>query len=238
MSNLAIDSFQRPDSASSFGVASDGQTWVRDAGIGVSAIVSNQGRVGPGGNDSHFLIGSGTASTVNLLCRVKSDSSGNVAAVLFRYSSQSGTNNNGYRIGLFSSTLMADKYTNGVRTGIGSYATSYVIGEEWWVRAIAVGSSITGTAWKDGTTEPAPQLSLTDSGFASGQYGISVHMAAGFTYFDSLTITDNQSGPTGVQGGIEAVWATRDGTSTWTTRSNAATWKTRDNTVTWITRKV
>lgn len=237
MTTLSSDSFARTN-ASGFGTASDGEVWTRDAGIGVSNIVSNQGRIGPGGNDSQFLIGSGTAPTVNCLCRVKSGDLGNVAAVLFRYSSQSGANNNGYRAGIFGSSLVIDKYINGVRSNIGTINVGYAVGQEWWVRAIASGSSITATAWLDGTNEPAPQLSVTDGSVSTGQYGISVHMANDFTYFDSLTITDNQSGPTGVQGSIEALWVTRDGSSTWTTRSNAATWKTRDNTVTWITRKV
>lgn len=237
MSNLAVDSLQRPNQVG-LGIASDGQAWTRDAGIGQSNIVSNQGRIGPGGNDSFFLIGSGTAGTVNCLCRIKSGDATNVAAVLFRYSSTGGSNVNGYRAGIFGANLIVDRYVNGVRANIGSTNVGYVVGQEWRVRAIASGSSITVAAWLDGNSEPAPQLNLTDSSVASGQYGISAFMMNDFTYFDSLTITDNQSGPTGVQGSIEATWATRNNTSTWTTRSNAPTWKTRDNTVTWITRKV
>lgn len=237
MGNLAIDSFVRPNAAG-LGTASDGQVWVRDTGIGQSNIVSNQGRIGPGGNDSFFLIGSGTAGTVNCLCRIKSGDATNVAAVLFRYSSTGGSNVNGYRAGIFGANLIVDRYVSGVRTNIGSTNVGYVVGQEWWVRAIASGSSITVAAWLDGNSEPAPQLSLTDSSVASGQYGISAFMMNDYTYFDSLTITDNQSGPVGVKGSIEATWTTRDGSSTWLTRSNAATWKTRDNTVTWLTRKV
>lgn len=237
MTNLAVDSFGRPDQ-SGFGTASDGQAWTRDAGIGQSNIVSDQGRIGPGGNDSFFLIGSGIAGTVNCLCRIKSDTSGNVAAVLFRYSSTGGTNYNCYRIGLFNSNLMADRFINGSRTGIGSFTTAYNIGEEWWVRAIATGSTITATAWKDGTSEPAAQLNLTDSNIASGQYGISVFMAGGFTYFDQLTITDNQAPPPpGVQGGLEATWVTRNGTSTWLTRDGKASWVARTGQAIWVTRK-
>lgn len=237
MTTLDSDSFARSNQ-SGFGTASDGSVWTRDAGIGQSNIISNQGRIGPGGNDSQFLIGSGTAGTVNCLCRIRSGDPGNVAAVLFRYSSTGGASANGYRAGIFGANLIVDKYVNGVRSNIGSTNVGYVVGQEWWVRAIASGTSITVAAWLDGNSEPAPQLNLTDSSVSTGQYGISVYMVNDYTYFDQLTITDNQSGATGVKGSIEAVWTTRDGTSTWTTRSNAATWKTRDGNATWITRKV
>lgn len=191
MGTIAQDSFTRSDQ-SGLGTSSDGKTWTRDAGIGVSNIVSNQGRIGPGGGDSQFLLGSGTAATVNVLCRIKSGDSGNVAAVLFRYNTTGGTN--GYRAGIFGGSLICDKYVTGSRSNIGSTSISYNVGEEWWVRAIASGTSITVAAWKDGTSEPSPQLNLTDSSVTSaGQYGISVFMSNDFTYFDSLTITDNQS---------------------------------------------
>lgn len=195
MTTLAADNVNRVDQ-SGFGTASDGQTWARDAGVGVPNVVSNQLRVGPGGGDSHFLIGTGTAATVNCLCRVKSGDSLNAACVLFRYSSTAGTNVSGYRAGIFGSNLVVDRFVSGTRTNIGSTSIGYVIGEEWWVRAIASGTSITVTAWKDGNSEPSsPQLNLTDNGITSaGQYGLSVFMSNDFTYFDSLTITDNQSG--------------------------------------------
>lgn len=193
MTTIAQDTFVRSDQ-SGFGTASDGKVWTRDAGVGTSNIVSNQGRIGPGGNDSQFVLGSGTAGTINILCRVKSGDSGNVAAVLFRYSSTGGTNANGYRAGIFGGSLVLDKYTAGARSNIGSTSISYVVGEEWWVRAIANGSSITVRAWKDGTAEPgSPQLIVTDSTHTTGLYGVSVFMSNDFTYFDSLTVTDNQS---------------------------------------------
>lgn len=237
MTNLAVDSFGRPDQ-SGFGTASDGQAWVRDAGIGVSNIVSDQGRVGPGGNDSFFLIGTGTAGTVNCLCRVKSGDATNVVAVLFRYSSTSGTNVSGYRAGFFGSNLVVDRYVNGVRSNIGSTNVGYTVGQEWRVRAIANGTTITVTGWQDGNTEPGPQLNLTDSSVSTGQYGVSAFMMNDFTYFDQLLITDNQAPPPpGVQGSIEATWMTRSNAITWVTRNGQATWKTRDNNVIWITRK-
>jgi hypothetical protein len=193
MSQLAQDTFIRADQ-SGFGAASDGKTWARDAGVGVSNIVSNQGKIGPGGNDSQFVLGSGTAGTINILCRVKSGDAGNVAAVLFRYSSTGGASPNGYRAGIFGGNLVVDKYVSGTRTNIGSTSVSYVVGEEWWIRAVASSTSIKATAWKDGTSEPGtPQLNLTDSSNSTGKYGVSVFMNADFTYFDSLTVTDNQS---------------------------------------------
>lgn len=191
MTTLSTDTFIRADQ-SGFGTASDGETWVRDAGIGVSNIVSNQGKIGPGGNDSQFLLGSQTAATINTLCRVKSGDAGNVAAVLIRYSTTGGTN--GYRAGIFGTNLIVDKYVTGVRSNIGSTNVSYVVGDEWWVHAIMVGTSLTVAAWKDGGSEPAPQLSLTDASIsAAGRYGVSVFMNADFTYFDHLTVTDNQA---------------------------------------------
>lgn len=200
MSQLAQDTFLRANQ-SGLGTASDGKTWARDAGVGVSNIVSNQGKIGPGGNDSQFVLGSGTAGTINILCRVKSGDAGNVAAVLFRYSSTGGTNPNGYRAGIFGGNLVVDKYVSGTRTNIGSTSVGYNVGEEWWVRAVASSTSIKATAWKDGTSEPgSPQLNLTDSSNSTGLYGISVFMSNDFTYFDSLTVTDNQS----------AVQATKD----------------------------
>jgi hypothetical protein len=196
MTVLSSDTFSRANQ-SNFGTASDGETWVRDAGVGVSNIVSNQGKIGPGGNDSQFVLGSQTAGTINILCRIKSGDAGNVAAVLFRYSNSGSIN--GYRAGIFGGNLIVDKYVAGVRSNIGSTSVGYVVGEEWWIRAVASSTSIKATGWKDGNAEPgSPQLNLTDSSVASGQYGISVFMSNDFTYFDSLTVTDNQASATTV----------------------------------------
>jgi hypothetical protein len=162
-------------------------------GVGVLNLASNQGRIGPGGNDTHVLLGSGTAATINILCRIKSGDGGNAACVLFRYSNAGSVS--GYRAGFFGSNIVVDKYVSGVRSNIGSTNVSYVTGEEWWLRVVASSTSITVKAWKDGNAEPgSPQVNLTDSSITSaGQYGISVFMSNDFTYFDSLVVTDNQS---------------------------------------------
>ena len=194
MTTLDSDNFQRPNQPG-WGTASGGSTWAFSGVSETLSITSNEGVEGSlTGGDWHAQLGSTTAATVNLLVRLKVDDTLNFAGVMGRYSSTGGIN--GYRIGLFSGTLKADKYVTGIRTQIGtSVSFSYTTGQFVWVRAVISGTTITGTAWLDGNSEPgSPQFSTTDSSIsAAGKFGLSAFMSSGNNHFDSFIATDNSS---------------------------------------------
>lgn len=195
MTTLDSDTFVRPNVSGSWGTASSGSTWSFAGVTENENLTSNEGVEGSvTSGDWHALLGTTTAATINLLVRVKVDDTLNFAGVMGRYSSSGGIS--GYRIGLYSGTLKADKYVSGTRSQIGTPVSfSYTTSQYVWIRAVISGTSITGKAWLDGGSEPgSPQFSTTDSSVsAAGQFGLSAFMDSGNNSYDHFTATDNSS---------------------------------------------
>lgn len=198
MTTLASDTFTRANNASNFGTASDGNSYTYAGTTGVESISSNEGVInsGSGGTDALALIGSGTAATVNILCRLAAADSVNAPGVVARYANI----NNYYRAGINNQNVVIDKFVGGAFTGsIGTAAFTYSANQYCWIRFVLVGTSLKVTIWLDGNSEPgSPTISITDSSLsAAGQYGVFAYQGNNnANHFDHLTITDNSSGVT------------------------------------------
>lgn len=196
MTTLDSDTFSRANVSGGWGTASSGSTWAFSGVSETLSITSDEGVEGSlTSGDWHAQLGSTTAATVNILVRLKVDDTLNFAGVMGRYSSSGGVS--GYRIGLYSGTIKADKFVSGTRTQIGTPVSfSYTTSQWVWVRGVISGTTITGTAWLDGNSEPgSPQFTVTDSSVsAAGLFGLSSFMDSGNNSFDHFTATDNSSG--------------------------------------------
>lgn len=187
MTILAQDTFTRADQ-SGWGTSSDGNTWAILASSSTQSIASNEGVSVVGGTDCSIRLGSGTAGTVNITTRYSTSFQN--AGVIFRVTDGS----NYYRCVLEAGTLYLQYCSSGSFHAVASSGMSgYADGDYWHIRAVAVGTTIQASAWKDGNSEPTlgSQINATDSTFSSGGYG--VINVNGTAHFDNFVVTDNAS---------------------------------------------
>ncbi len=191
MATLSTDNFNRANQ-SGLGTASDGETWGAGVGPVNLGISSNQGTLSVNSPaDGWSLLGSQTTKPINLLLKFKI-SNGNFG-LLWRYQNA----NNWYKAVMQEDgTLFLEKMVSGSLTTI----TSTVIGtwdisQFWWIRVVHDSANLCKiTAWRDGTSEPAAQISQTESSInAAGQYGVigTNYSSTANHLFDDLTVTDN-----------------------------------------------
>jgi hypothetical protein len=160
----------------------------------VAAPDANKGRVTGTNTATGFQqIGSGTTANINFLERFRISNNSAQAGCIWRYVNTT----NYYRTVIFNGALYIQKVVAGTLSTIASASlTGWTSSQYWWVRTVMSGTSITATAWQDGTVEPGtPTISTSDSTFASaGVFGLHTYDVAGGTvYFDCLYVTDNAS---------------------------------------------
>lgn len=189
MTVLASDTFSRANQ-SGWGTSSGGQVWSSARGAGTYSIVSNEGvNSANGGTFSVARIGSGTATSTEVLVRLKPADTTSDIGCIARY-----TDNNDFYYGvLVSGTVAIGKDVAGSFTTLTSTSFSYSTANFYWLRFNLSGSTLKLKVWQDGTSEPGSwTVTTTDSSLSSGGYGLGSD-ATGSTSFDSLTITDAPS---------------------------------------------
>lgn len=186
MTMLASDTFQRAN-ASSWETSSGGQVWSAPRGSGSYSIVSDEGvNSANGGSFSVARIGAGTATSTEVLVRLKPADTTSDIGVVARFQDA----NNFYYGILVNGTLAIGKNVAGTFTTFPGTTFSYSTANFYWLRFNLVGSTLKLKAWQDGTSEPSSwTVTETDSSLSSGGYGLGSD-ATGSTDFDSLTVTD------------------------------------------------
>lgn len=186
MAILASDTFTRANQ-SGWGTSSGGQVWTAPRGAGSYSIVSNEGiNSTNGGTFSVARIGSGTATSQEVLVRLKpADMTSNIGTVA-RYVD----NNNFYYGVLVGGVARIGKDVANTFTTLASTSVTYTTANFYWLRFNLVSTTLRLRFWQDGTSEPGTwTVTVTDSALSSGGYGLGSD-AAGSTSFDSLTVTD------------------------------------------------
>lgn len=189
MAILASDTFVHPNQAN-WPTSSGGQTWTAPRGSGTYSISSNEGvNSANGGSFSVARIGSGTATSTEVLVRLNPADTTSDIGCIARYVD---TNNFYYGV-LSGSKALIGKDASGSFSTIASTSFSYANGTFYWLRFNLVGTTLKLKAWQDGTGEPGSwTVTTTDASLASGGYGLGSD-ATGSTSFDSLTVTDAAS---------------------------------------------
>jgi pectate disaccharide-lyase len=195
MTTFAQDSFAGRTVGSGLGSASDGINVWAAPNLSSHAIVSvgsNEGNIyydnaGTGGGTYASNLGSGAVRDVDISIRFSFLSLTGVTEIdlVARYQDA----NNWYRGTYVGSHLYFIKNVAGVRTTT-SVATvsTLTAGTYYRLRFKATGSALSLTLWQDGSSEPAPQWSGTDTSLTlPGSYGF-VAIATGITAATGINI--------------------------------------------------
>lgn len=186
MTILASDTFAHPNQAN-WPTSSGGQTWTAPRGSGTYSISSNEGiNTANGGSFSVARIGSGTATSTEVLVRLNPADTTSDIGTIARY-----VDTNNFYYGVFESgKVVIGKDVSGTFTTLTSASFTYANGTFYWLRFNLVGTTLKLKAWQDGAAEPGSfTISVTDLSLSSGGYGLGSD-ATGSTQFDSLTVTD------------------------------------------------
>lgn len=186
MTILAVDTFIRANQ-SGFGTSSGGQVWTAPRGSGTYSITSNEGvNSTNGANFSVARLGSGTATSVEVLIRLKpADTTSNIGTVA-RYVDI----NNFYYGVLVGGVARIGKDVSGTFTTLASTSVTYTASNFYWLRFNLVSTTLRLKFWQDGSGEPSSwTVTTTDASLSSGGYGLGSD-ATGNTSFDGMTVTN------------------------------------------------
>lgn len=202
MTTLAQDTFAGRTNSGTWNTASDGNAWTKLHGNGVNTILSvgsNEGKAHAGNTRCENLLGSGTATDQDGTARLALGQSGDSVGIILR-SDNTGDNYYFSEYGAFPGDITIYKVVGGSSTLLNIWATgaSPAAGTFFHIRFRASGTTLETKFWLDGNSEPAGWTgSLTDSTYASGQYGIFLNsFGATDLQVDNYICTDN-----GIAGG-------------------------------------
>ena len=116
--------------------------------------------------------------------KVRTDTAGSVASIVFRSSGDLATGFNSY---LFHARTEEDGLGGFVFNRIEANEVAdcrnvdtdfvFSVGEDWWIEAGGVGDQLSMKVWPVGDPEPeSPQLTFTDSTFSTGQLGVEANI--------------------------------------------------------------
>ena len=111
--------------------------------------------------------------------KVRVDTFKGVGALLFRYSGDLNSGLDGYAfVGLAGDGFYFNRIENTNLARVLKLPGEFMgVGEDWWMDVGGVEDQISMKVWRDGELEPElPQLTLTDSTFASGVFGVDANM--------------------------------------------------------------
>ena len=114
-----------------------------------------------------------------LRAKIRVDTVEGVAAMLFRYSGDLASGFNGYSFTAIAGRTMVYNKIQGNQVVQERAVPGFAFdpGHEWWVEGGAIGNQITMKFWQDGDPEPEePQLSIRDSTFSEGWFGLDANM--------------------------------------------------------------
>ena len=201
---IGNDTFIKPNNGSSWGNATDGQTWNENVGSGTLSIASNEGVIVSTGADTDVQLGSASATDVELLVRFSLNHLLDVAGVQGRYS-VSGGNVTCYKFLFYSGQCHINKSVNGVNTNLTNAGSQITANAYYWLRFRIQGINLSGKYWQDGTTEPPAWTTTTTDSSITGAGGIALlgNTDTGSTgvHFDSFTATNLAGGAGGTGGG-------------------------------------
>jgi hypothetical protein len=198
MSKICSDTFASRTVTGGWGTASDGNTWAKAYGGGTLSVGSGVGKVTGNTGINTMLLGSTTATDVDIKVRFSVTATTNVASITFR--SDSGAQN-AYRARYTGTNFSFTKIVAGSTSSFGAGATvSVAINTLYWIHVQTAGSTLRANLWADGSSEPAGwQLNVgTDTTFTGpGLVGVHAqcHATTDNAQFDSFTAnttTDTQ----------------------------------------------
>ena len=197
MTTLATDTCIRSDQ-SGLGTASDGQVWSVN-GTMTTSIASNEAVITASSGFPSAFLGTKTTADINFLMRLEQNN--NVfdgIGPCFRCVDSA----NMYFVAAYAGSggLVFAKLVSGGFTQLGSGSFTLNINTFYWIRVVMSGSHLQARIWADGSSEPSTwTIDTTDTTYsAAGQFGVSTNTFSQGTdtvKFDSITVTDNSSGP-------------------------------------------
>lgn len=175
MTQLGLDNFIRADNASSWGTASDGQTWVK-TGAGTISIASNKGKIVSNGQDTHVQLGSITAPDMEVSCRIIIGHTGDICGVQGRFTAGGGATTT-YKLLWYGGQIHLNKGVVGANSQLTGVNFTMTVGTAYWFRlriAKEAGTNLFGKIWQDGTAEPSAWTTTTSDTAVTGAGGFAV----------------------------------------------------------------
>lgn len=189
MTVLGTDNFTRANQTT-WGTASDGQTWARVRGAMNWAITSNEGTCNSASAFNIFRLGSLAPGDVELLVRVTPADTPSNTGLVARFVDS----NNFYYGVLNSGFLTIGKDVAGSFSTLRSVSFTYSAGTAYWLRFRLIGTNLFLKAWQDGVAGGEPntwQATITDSSLASGGFGCATDSSSATnTQYDSFYTVD------------------------------------------------
>jgi RHS repeat-associated protein len=171
------DTFVRTPVSGSWGSATDGNVWTKQAGSATYSTTGTQGKIAKPSSDSWESLGPALANDGGeVLVRWQVATTSDKAGAVLRLSTGAATFY-GVRFDGAGHVELFGKWGGTIRTNIGSVRVSYTPGTALqWFRFRVAGSTLYFKVWADGSQEPAnwsgqaTDTNVTGSGFA-GLYG-------------------------------------------------------------------
>ena len=171
------DTFVRTPVSGSWGTATDGNVWTKQAGSATYSTTGTQGKIAKPSSDSWESLGSALANDGGeVLVRWQVATTSDKAGAVLRLSSGAATFY-GVRFDGAGHVELFGKWGGTVHTNIGSVRVNYTPGTaKQWFRFRVAGSTMYFKVWVDGSQEPAnwsgqtTDTNVTGTGFA-GLYG-------------------------------------------------------------------
>jgi len=167
------DTFVRTPVTGSWGTATDGNLWTKQAGSATYSTTGTQGKIAKPSSDSWESLGAALANDGGeVLVRWQVAATSDKAGAVLRLSSGAATFY-GVRFDGAGHVELFGKWGGTIHTNIGSARVSYTPGTALqWFRFRVAGSSLYFKVWADGTQEPAnwsgqtTDTNVTGAGFA------------------------------------------------------------------------
>jgi len=171
------DTFVRTPVSGSWGTATDGNVWTKQAGSATYSTTGTQGKIAKPASDSYESLGSALANDGGeILVRWQVAATSDKAGAVLRLSSGAATFY-GVRFDGAGHVELFGKWGGTIHTNIGSIRVNYTPGTaKQWFRFRVAGSTLYFKVWADGSQEPAnwsgqtTDTNVTGTGFA-GLYG-------------------------------------------------------------------
>jgi len=171
------DTFVRTPVSGSWGTATDGNVWTKQAGSATYSTTGTQGKIAKPASDSYESLGSALANDGGeILVRWQVAATSDKAGAVLRLSSGAATFY-GVRFDGAGHVELFGKWGGTIHTNIGSVRVNYTPGtSQQWFRFRVAGNTLYFKVWANGSSEPAnwsgqtTDTNVTGTGFA-GLYG-------------------------------------------------------------------
>jgi RHS repeat-associated protein len=150
------DTFVRTPVSGSWGTATDGNLWTKQAGSATYSTTGTQGKIASPSSDSFESLGSALPNDGGeILVRWQVAATSNKAGAVLRMSAAAATYY-GVRFDGAGHVELFGKWAGTVHTNVGSVRVNYTPGTtQHWFRFRVAGTTLYFKVWADGTSEPA-----------------------------------------------------------------------------------